>query len=137
MYDFLLLGKGTFEIILCLLDDSFNCGGLFLFLLKVIYSCKIAESSEIVTNMGKVVTVSLTNQVKLCDFGYARIIGKKSFRKSIVGTPAYLAPEEGPVCPCQFTLQTLTTQNQPEFTPHQPIVKKKVPIAKPTPFLSI
>jgi serine/threonine-protein kinase Chk2 len=31
--------------------------------------------------------------VKLCDFGYARIIGKKSFRKSIVGTPAYLAPE--------------------------------------------
>ncbi len=33
-------------------------------------------------------------QVKLCDFGYARIIGKKSFRKSIVGTPAYLAPEE-------------------------------------------
>ncbi len=33
------------------------------------------------------------SQVKLCDFGYARIIGKKSFRKSIVGTPAYLAPE--------------------------------------------
>merc|ERR1719411_999790 len=32
-------------------------------------------------------------QVKLCDFGYARIIRKKSFRKSIVGTPAYLAPE--------------------------------------------
>ena len=36
---------------------------------------------------------NLHNQVKLCDFGYARIIGKKSFRKSIVGTPAYLAPE--------------------------------------------
>ena len=34
-----------------------------------------------------------TLQVKLCDFGYAKIIGKKSFRKSIVGTPAYLAPE--------------------------------------------
>ncbi|XP_065920713.1 serine/threonine-protein kinase D3-like [Dysidea avara] len=32
-------------------------------------------------------------QVKLCDFGFARIIGEKSFRKSIVGTPAYLAPE--------------------------------------------
>ena len=32
-------------------------------------------------------------KVKLCDFGYARIIGKKSFRRSIVGTPAYLAPE--------------------------------------------
>jgi serine/threonine protein kinase len=27
---------------------------------------------------------------KLCDFGFARIIGEKSFRKSIVGTPAYL-----------------------------------------------
>lgn len=32
-------------------------------------------------------------QVKLCDFGFARIIGEKGFRKSIVGTPAYLAPE--------------------------------------------
>jgi protein kinase D len=29
-------------------------------------------------------------QVKLCDFGYAKIIGEKSFRKSVVGTPAYL-----------------------------------------------
>jgi len=25
--------------------------------------------------------------------GYARIIGEKSFRRSVVGTPAYLAPE--------------------------------------------
>eukprot|EP00117_Sycon_ciliatum_P006108 scpid23409/ scgid0853/ Serine/threonine-protein kinase D3; Protein kinase C nu type; Protein kinase EPK2; nPKC-nu len=32
-------------------------------------------------------------QIKLCDFGFARIIGEKSFRKSVVGTPAYLAPE--------------------------------------------
>jgi protein kinase D len=32
-------------------------------------------------------------QVKICDFGFARIIGEKSFRKSVVGTPAYLAPE--------------------------------------------
>ena len=31
--------------------------------------------------------------MKLCDFGFARIIGEKGFRKSIVGTPAYLAPE--------------------------------------------
>ena len=38
-------------------------------------------------------TLSNKPKVKLCDFGYARIIGKKSFRKSIVGTPAYLAPE--------------------------------------------
>lgn len=28
--------------------------------------------------------------VKLCDFGFARIIGEKSFRRSVVGTPAYL-----------------------------------------------
>ncbi|XP_024282076.1 serine/threonine-protein kinase D3 isoform X1 [Oncorhynchus tshawytscha] len=32
-------------------------------------------------------------QVKLCDFGFARIIGEKSFRRSVVGTLAYLAPE--------------------------------------------
>ncbi|XP_078799234.1 serine/threonine-protein kinase D3 isoform X2 [Oryzias latipes] len=32
-------------------------------------------------------------RVKLCDFGFARIIGEKSFRRSVVGTPAYLAPE--------------------------------------------
>ena len=32
-------------------------------------------------------------KVKLCDFGFARIIGEKSFRRSVVGTPAYLAPE--------------------------------------------
>uniref|UniRef100_A0A7N4UZ19 protein kinase C n=1 Tax=Sarcophilus harrisii TaxID=9305 RepID=A0A7N4UZ19_SARHA len=35
----------------------------------------------------------LPPQVKLCDFGFARIIGEKSFRRSVVGTPAYLAPE--------------------------------------------
>ncbi|VDM99191.1 unnamed protein product [Thelazia callipaeda] len=32
-------------------------------------------------------------QVKLCDFGFARIIGERGFRRSLVGTPAYLAPE--------------------------------------------
>jgi len=32
-------------------------------------------------------------RIKLCDFGFARIIGEKSFRTSVVGTPAYLAPE--------------------------------------------
>lgn len=36
---------------------------------------------------------SCAEQVKLCDFGFARIIGEKSFRRSVVGTPAYLAPE--------------------------------------------
>ncbi|KAM7399288.1 hypothetical protein PAMP_018569 [Pampus punctatissimus] len=38
-------------------------------------------------------TKFLITQVKLCDFGFARIIGEKSFRRSVVGTPAYLAPE--------------------------------------------
>ena len=37
--------------------------------------------------------ISFQFQVKLCDFGFARIIGEKGFRKSVVGTPAYLAPE--------------------------------------------
>ncbi|VIO98939.1 Uncharacterized protein BM_BM735 [Brugia malayi] len=32
-------------------------------------------------------------QIKLCDFGFARIIGERGFRRSVVGTPAYLAPE--------------------------------------------
>lgn len=40
-----------------------------------------------------VANVSVCQQVKLCDFGFARIIGEKSFRRSVVGTPAYLAPE--------------------------------------------
>jgi len=31
--------------------------------------------------------------IKLCDFGYARIIDQSQFRQSMVGTPAYLAPE--------------------------------------------
>ncbi|KAL7992496.1 hypothetical protein Chor_016752 [Crotalus horridus] len=39
------------------------------------------------------ITKFLITQVKLCDFGFARIIGEKSFRRSLVGTPAYLAPE--------------------------------------------
>lgn len=49
--------------------------------------------------VGEVTSSSLTaftwspSQVKLCDFGFARIIGEKSFRRSVVGTPAYLAPE--------------------------------------------
>lgn len=32
-------------------------------------------------------------QVKLCDFGYAKIIEENSFRSSLIGTQAYLAPE--------------------------------------------
>eukprot|EP00123_Amoebidium_parasiticum_P020914 comp5858_c0_seq1/m.1721 comp5858_c0_seq1/g.1721 ORF comp5858_c0_seq1/g.1721 comp5858_c0_seq1/m.1721 type:complete len:812 (-) comp5858_c0_seq1:565-3000(-) len=30
---------------------------------------------------------------KLCDFGFARIVGENSFMQSVVGTPAYVAPE--------------------------------------------
>jgi len=37
-------------------------------------------------------------QVKLCDFGFARIIGEKSFRRSVVGTPAYLGKSHLPNC---------------------------------------
>jgi len=36
--------------------------------------------------------------VKLCDFGFARIIGEKSFRRSIVGTPAYLGESQLLTC---------------------------------------
>ncbi|PAV84073.1 hypothetical protein WR25_21174 isoform B [Diploscapter pachys] len=32
-------------------------------------------------------------QTKICDFGYARFIPESQFRKTIVGTPAYLPPE--------------------------------------------
>ncbi|XP_039641384.1 serine/threonine-protein kinase D1 [Perca fluviatilis] len=45
------------------------------------------------THRGLCPTALVLFQVKLCDFGFARIIGEKSFRRSVVGTPAYLAPE--------------------------------------------
>lgn len=54
---------------------------------------------EILLSRGNVVSFEVVIfflfilQVKLCDFGFARIIGEKSFRRSVVGTPAYLAPE--------------------------------------------
>lgn len=32
-------------------------------------------------------------QTKLCDFGFARMIEENTFRKTVVGTPAYMAPE--------------------------------------------
>ena len=60
--------------------------------------------SDIISKILKVLLICIVYevkiQVKLCDFGYARIIGKKSFRKSIVGTPAYLAPEVDWICVC-------------------------------------
>lgn len=57
--------------------------------------------------------VNLFPRIKLCDFGFARIIGESSFRRSIVGTPAYLGTAT--ICNSailQFALkvQSLTTQ---------------------------
>ena len=37
-------------------------------------------------------------QIKICDFGYAKIIGERSFRRSVVGTPAYLGESSGVDC---------------------------------------
>ena len=47
-------------------------------------------------------------QVKLCDFGFARIIGEKSFRRSVVGTPAYLGMHRFPFV---FSLVKLKIEN--------------------------
>ena len=49
-------------------------------------------------------------QAKLCDFGFARIIGEKSFRKSIVGTPAYLGEY------FSSTVTIATTLTEPTFS---------------------
>lgn len=43
-------------------------------------------------------------QVKLCDFGFARIIGEKSFRRSVVGTPAYLGMYPVLISPLKFNM---------------------------------
>ncbi|KAI6661673.1 Serine/threonine-protein kinase D1-like [Oopsacas minuta] len=39
------------------------------------------------------VSKEIPYQIKLCDFGYARMINTEQFRRSLVGTPAYVAPE--------------------------------------------
>jgi protein kinase D len=56
--------------------------------LKNIVHCDLKPENVLTAN-----TDFSLPQVKLCDFGFARIIGEKSFRRSVVGTPAYLAPE--------------------------------------------
>jgi len=56
--------------------------------MKNIVHCDLKPENVLTAN-----TDSALPQVKLCDFGFARIIGEKSFRRSVVGTPAYLAPE--------------------------------------------
>ena len=70
-------------------------------LLQILVALKDLHARNIVhcdLKPENVLLSSLTNecgypQIKLCDFGFARIIEEKSFRRSVVGTPAYLAPE--------------------------------------------
>lgn len=49
-------------------------------------------------------------QIKLCDFGFARIIGEKSFRRSVVGTPAYLGKIKCGNCTTDNTCHDHLTQ---------------------------
>lgn len=63
--------------------------------LRYLHSQRIAHCDlkpENVLLVDKLSEFSLP-QVKLCDFGFAKIIDDNDFRRSLVGTPAYLAPE--------------------------------------------
>uniref|UniRef100_A0AC35U500 Protein kinase C n=1 Tax=Rhabditophanes sp. KR3021 TaxID=114890 RepID=A0AC35U500_9BILA len=70
----------------------------FLFM-QILFGLKYLHSKDIAHRDLKPENILLHDmhvtfpQTKLCDFGYAGFIGDAQFRKTIVGTPAYLAPE--------------------------------------------
>eukprot|EP00127_Corallochytrium_limacisporum_P002922 Clim_evm11s143 gene=Clim_evmTU11s143 len=67
-------------------------------LVQILVGIQYLHSNDIVHRDLKPENVLLTTeaylpQAKICDFGFAKVVGGDSFLKSVVGTPAYVAPE--------------------------------------------